>query len=155
KGHPLDKIHKIWTDGEAFAQDAFNKSHSTCYALVAYQTAYLKAHYPAEYMAAVLNNQSNIEKVKFYMEECQRMGLQVLGPDVNESQKGFSVNKEGVIRFGLNAIKGVGEAAVEHIILEREEKGIYQDVYDFFTRIDSRIVNKKSLESLVCAGALD
>lgn len=155
KGHPLDKIEKIWSDWEAFAQYAFNKSHSTCYALVAYQTAYLKAHYPAEYMAAVLNNQSNIEKVKFYMEECQRMGLQVLGPDVNESQKGFSVNKEGVIRFGLNAIKGVGEAAVEHIILEREEKGIYQDVYDFFTRIDSRIVNKKSLESLVCAGALD
>lgn len=154
-GHPLDKINKIWADWEAFAQYAFNKSHSTCYALVAYQTAYLKAHYPAEYMAAVLNNQSNIDKVKFYMEECQRMGLSVLGPDVNESLKGFSVNQEGVIRFGLNAIKGVGEAAVEHLIKEREDNGLYQDVFDFFTRIDSRTVNKKSLESLVCAGALD
>lgn len=155
KGHPLDKIHKIWTDWEAFAQYAFNKSHSTCYALVAYQTAYLKAHYPAEYMAAVLNNQSNIEKVKFYMEECQRMELSVLGPDVNESLKGFSVNKDGVIRFGLNAIKGVGESAVEHIIQEREVHGNFKDVYDFFARIDARTVNKKSLESLACAGAFD
>ncbi len=155
KGHPEDKLTKIWTDWEAFAQYAFNKSHSTCYALVAYQTAYLKAHYTSEFMAAVLNNQGNIEKVKFYMEECQRMGLQVLGPDVNESLKGFSVSKESVIRFGLNAIKGVGEAAVEDIIKEREESGAYLDVFDFIKRVNQRTVNKKSLESLVLAGAMD
>lgn len=156
KGHPEDKLQKIWTDWEAFAQYAFNKSHSTCYALVAYQTAYLKAHYPAEYMAAVLNNQGNIEKIKFYMEECQRMELPVLGPDVNESLKGFAVAKEtGVVRFGLNAIKGVGEAAVEDVIAEREANGPYITVYDFIKRVNQRTVNKKSLESLVLAGALD
>ena len=155
KGHPEDKLQKIWTDWEAFAQYAFNKSHSTCYALVAYQTAYLKAHYPAEYMAAVLNNQGNIDKIKFYMEECQRMGLQVLGPDVNESLKGFAVAKENVIRFGLNAIKGVGEAAVEDLIAEREQNGAYTTVYDFIKRVNQRTVNKKSMESLVLAGALD
>jgi DNA polymerase-3 subunit alpha len=155
KGHPADKLEKIWTDWEAFAQYAFNKSHSTCYALVAYQTAYLKAHYPAEYMAAVLNNQGNIDKIKFYMEECQRMELQVLGPDVNESLKGFAVAKENVVRFGLNAIKGVGEAAVEDIIAEREANGPFETVYDFIKRVNQRTVNKKSLESLVLAGALD
>lgn len=155
KGHPADKLEKIWTDWEAFAQYAFNKSHSTCYAFVAYQTAYLKAHYPAEFMAAVLNNQGNIEKIKFYMEECQRMGLAVLGPDVNESLKGFSVNKESVVRFGMNAIKGVGEAAVEDIITEREANGPYTSVFDFISRVNQRTVNKKSLESLVLAGALD
>jgi DNA polymerase-3 subunit alpha len=154
-GHPEDKLNKIWTDWEAFAQYAFNKSHSTCYALVAYQTAFLKAHYPSEYMAAVLNNQGNIDKIKFYMEECQRMGLQVLGPDVNESLKGFSVNKNGVVRFGMNAIKGVGEAAVEDIISERESKGIYKSVFDFIQRINQRTVNKRTLEGLVFAGALD
>ncbi len=155
KGHPEDKLQKIWTDWEAFAQYAFNKSHSTCYALVAYQTAYLKAHYPAEYMAAVLNNQGNIDKIKFYMEECQRMGLQVLGPDVNESLKGFAVAKENVVRFGLNAIKGVGEAAVDDIVSEREANGPYLTVYDFIKRVNQRTVNKKSMESLVLAGALD
>ncbi len=155
KGHPEDKLEKIWTDWEAFAQYAFNKSHSTCYAFVAYQTAYLKAHYPAEFMAAVLNNQGNIDKIKFYMEECQRMGLAVLGPDVNESLKGFSVNKESVVRFGMNAIKGVGEAAVEDIIMEREANGPYISVYDFISRVNQRTVNKKSLESLVLAGAMD
>jgi DNA polymerase-3 subunit alpha len=155
KGHPADKLEKIWTDWEAFAQYAFNKSHSTCYAFVAYQTAYLKAHYPAEYMAAVLNNQGNIDKIKFYMEECQRMELPVLGPDVNESLKGFSVNKEGVVRFGLNAIKGVGEAAVEDIILERENKGAFINVFDFIKRVNQRTVNKKTLEGLVLAGAMD
>jgi len=155
KGHPEEKLEKIWTDWERFAQYAFNKSHSTCYAFVAYQTAYLKAHYPAEYMAAVLNNQGNIDKIKFYMEECQRMGLQVLGPDVNESLKGFSVGKESVIRFGLNAIKGVGEAAVEDIISERERNGPYTSVFDFICRINQRTVNKKSLEGLVLAGAMD
>jgi DNA polymerase III subunit alpha len=143
KGHPEDKLQKIWTDWEAFAQYAFNKSHSTCYALVAYQTAYLKAHYPAEYMAAVLNNQGNIDKIKFYMEECQRMGLQVLGPDVNESLKGFAVAKENVVRFGLNAIKGVGEAACEDIIQEREASGPYVSIYDFMKRVNQRTVNKK------------
>jgi DNA polymerase III subunit alpha len=155
KGHPEDKLNKIWTDWEAFAQYAFNKSHSTCYAFVAYQTAYLKAHYAAEFMAAVLNNQSNIDKIKFYMEECQRMGLSVSGPDVNESLKGFSVNKESVIRFGMNAIKGVGEAAVEDIIAEREANGAYTSVFDFISRVNQRTVNKKSLESLVLAGAMD
>lgn len=155
KGYPEDKLQKIWTDWEAFAQYAFNKSHSTCYALVAYQTAYLKAHYPAEYMAAVLNNQGNIEKIKFYMEECQRMGLLVLGPDVNESLKGFAVAKENVVRFGLNAIKGVGEAAVEDIITEREANGHFSNVFDFVKRVSQRTVNKKSMESLALAGALD
>ncbi len=155
KGHPEPKLEKIWTDWEAFAQYAFNKSHSTCYAFVAYQTAYLKAHYPAEFMAAVLNNQGNIDKIKFYMEECQRMGLQVLGPDVNESLKGFSVSKASVIRFGMNAIKGVGEAAVEDIITEREANGPYVSVFDFIRRVNQRTVNKKSLESLVLAGAMD
>ncbi len=155
KGHPEDKLQKIWTDWEAFAQYAFNKSHSTCYALVAYQTAYLKAHYPAEYMAAVLNNQGNIDKIKFYMEECQRMGLEVLGPDVNESLKGFAVAKANVVRFGLNAIKGVGEAAVEDIVAERESNGPFVSVFDFIKRVNQRTVNKKSMENLVLAGALD
>lgn len=155
KGHPEDKLNKIWTDWEAFAQYAFNKSHSTCYAFVAYQTAYLKAHYPAEFMAAVLNNQGNIDKVKFYMEECQRMGLAVLGPDVNESLKGFSVSDESVIRFGMNAIKGVGESAVEDIVKEREENGKYASPFDLVSRVNQRTVNKKSLENLVLAGAFD
>lgn len=155
KGHPEDKLNKIWTDWEAFAQYAFNKSHSTCYAFVAYQTAYLKAHYPEEYMAAVLNNQNAIDKIKFMMEECQRMGLMVLGPDVNESMKGFSVPKKGVIRFGLNAIKGVGEAAVEQIVEERETNGNFANIFDFIKRINQRMVNKRTLESLVLAGAFD
>lgn len=155
KGHPADRLEKIWTDWEAFAQYAFNKSHSTCYAFVAYQTAYLKAHYPSEYMAAVLNNAGSIEKITFFMEECQRMGLQVLGPHVGESLKGFSVTKSGVIRFGLNAIKGVGEAAVEDIIAEREKNGSYRSVFDFIQRSNQRTVNKRTLENLVLAGALD
>ncbi len=155
KGHPADKLNKIWTDWEAFAQYAFNKSHSVCYAMVSYQTGYLKAHFPAEYMAAVLNNQGNIEKIKFHMEECQRMGLPVLGPDVNESLKGFSVPHDNTIRFGMNAIKGVGEAAVEDLIKERENGGPFLNVQDFMCRIPSRTVNKKSLENLVLAGALD
>ena len=155
KGHPEDKLDKIWKDWEAFAQYAFNKSHSTCYAFVAYQTAYLKAHYPAEFMAAVLNNQNNIDKIKFYMEECQRMELNVLGPDVNESLKGFSVSDESVIRFGMNAIKGVGEAAVEDLIKEREENGKFISPFDMVQRVNQRTVNKKSLENLVLAGAFD
>lgn len=155
KGHPKDILEKIWTDWEAFAQYAFNKSHSVCYAFVAYQTAYLKAHYPAEYMAAVLNNAGSIDKIRFFMEECQRMELPVLGPDVNESLKGFSVPKDNTIRFGMNAVKGVGEAAVEDIIKEREENGPFTSAFDFICRINQKSVNKKTLESLVLAGALD
>ena len=120
-------LEKIWTDWEAFASYAFNKSHSTCYAWIAYQTAYLKAHYPAEYMAAVLsNNMNDIKQVAFFMEECKRGGLTVLGPDVNESYLKFSVNEQGAIRFGMGAIKGVGGAAVEEIIRERKENGLVQ-----------------------------
>ncbi len=155
KGHDAEKLNKIWTDWEAFASYAFNKSHSTCYAFVAYQTAFLKAHYPGEFMAAVLNNQNNIEKISFYMEECQRMGLDVLGPDVNESEKGFSVNKNSVVRFGLNAIKGVGEGAVENLLEEREKKGMFKDIFDLIKRVNQRAVNKKSMESLILAGAMD
>lgn len=155
KNHPADKLEKIWTDWEAFAQYAFNKSHSTCYAYVAYQTAYLKAHYPAEYMAAVLNNAGSIEKITFFMEECKRMGQMVLGPDVNESKKGFAVNARGEIRFGLGGLKGVGEAAVEAIIDEREKNGAYLSIFDLIKRINQRAVNKKTLENLVYAGAFD
>ncbi|HEY9001079.1 MAG TPA: DNA polymerase III subunit alpha [Mucilaginibacter sp.] len=155
KGHPKDKLTKIWTDWKAFAQYAFNKSHSTCYAFVAYQTAFLKAHYPAEYMAAVLNNQNSIEKISFFMEECRRMGVPVLGPDINESDMAFSVNKKGEVRFGLTGVKGVGEKAIESIIEEREKNGPYQSVYDFARRSNSRSVNKKSYENLVYSGAFD
>jgi DNA polymerase III subunit alpha len=155
KGHPADKLEKIWTDWEAFAQYAFNKSHSTCYALVAYQTAYLKSHYPGEYMSAVLNNAGAIEKITFFMEECKRMGIKVLGPDINESQNGFAVNKAGEIRFGLGGLKGVGEAAIDSIIDERNKRGAYKDVFDFIKRVNQRTVNKKSLESLVYSGAFD
>ena len=155
KGHPADKLEKIWTDWEAFAQYAFNKSHSTCYAFVAYQTAYLKAHYPAEYMAAVLNNAGSIEKITFFMEECKRMGRVVLGPDINESKKGFAVNNRGEIRFGLGGLKGVGEAAVESIIEEREINGHYDSIFDLVKRTNQRTVNKKTLESLCYAGAFD
>ena len=155
QGHPADKLEKIWTDWESFAQYAFNKSHSTCYALVAYQTAYLKAHYPGEYMSAVLNNAGGIEKITFFMEECKRMGIKVLGPDINESQNGFAVNKAGEIRFGLGGLKGVGEAAIESIIEERTKKGAYKDMFDFIKRINQRTVNKKSLESLVYGGGFD
>jgi DNA polymerase III subunit alpha len=155
KGFPADKLEKIWTDWEAFAQYAFNKSHSTCYAYVAYQTAYLKAHYPAEYMAAVLNNAGSIEKITFFMEECKRMGIKVLGPDINESQKGFAVNDKGEIRFGLGGLKGVGEAAVDGIIEERKKKGKFTSIFDLIKRINQRTVNKKSLESLAYSGAFD
>lgn len=155
KNHPAEVLEKIWTDWEAFAQYAFNKSHSTCYAYVAYQTAYLKAHYPSEYMAAVLNNAGSIEKITFFMEECRRMGLKVLGPDINESLKGFAVNKKGEIRFGLGGLKGVGEAAIESIIEERNKKGNYTTVFDLIKRVNQRSVNKKTLESLVYAGAFD
>ncbi|MEE6186057.1 DNA polymerase III subunit alpha [Niabella digestorum] len=153
-GHPIDVLEKIWSDWEAFAQYAFNKSHSTCYAFVAYQTAYLKAHYPSEYMAAVLNHAGSLEKITFFMEECKRMGLKVLGPDINESRKGFTVNKKGEIRFGLGGLKGVGEAAVESIIEERQ-KGPYTSIFDLVKRVNLRTVNKKTMESLAYAGAFD
>jgi DNA polymerase-3 subunit alpha len=153
--HPVSKLEKIWTDWESFAQYAFNKSHSTCYALVAYQTAYLKAHYPSEYMAAVLNHAGAIEKITFFMEECKSMGLTVLGPDINESQKGFAVNKKGEIRFGFSGMKGVGEAALENIIEERDKHGTFTSIFDFIKRVNQRTVNKKSLESLANAGAFD
>ncbi len=154
-GHPKDKLEKIWTDWEAFAQYAFNKSHSTCYAFVAYQTAYLKAHYPAEYMASVLNHANAIEKLTFFMEECKRMGIRVLGPSLNESHKGFAVNEAGEIRFGLGGLKGVGENAIENIIAERKKDGPYKDAFDFIKRINQRAVNKRTLESLIHAGAFD
>ena len=155
KGHPKDKLDKIWTDWEAFAQYAFNKSHSTCYAFVAYQTAYLKAHYPSEYMAAVLNHAGSIEKITFFMEECKSMGLKVLGPDINESQSGFAVNKKGEIRFGFSGLKGVGEAAIDNIIEERGKNGHFKDVFDLAKRSNLRSVNKKSVESLIHSGAFD
>ncbi|MCX6295547.1 MAG: DNA polymerase III subunit alpha, partial [Bacteroidetes bacterium] len=156
KGLPSDKLEKIWTDWEKFAQYAFNKSHSTCYAFVAFQTAYLKAHYPGEYMSSVLtHNLSNIDKITFFMDECKRMGVPVLGPDVNESQYQFAVNKSGQIRFGMGAVKGVGEAAVISIVNERNEKGPYKSIFDFVRRINLRSANKKTFESLANAGGLD
>ncbi len=155
KGHDVLKLEKIWKDWEAFASYAFNKSHSTCYAWIAYQTAYLKAHYPAEYMAAVLsNNMSDIKQVTFFMEECKRMGLEVLGPDVNESFYKFTVNDRGSIRFGMGAIKGVGGHAVATIVEHRKD-GKYKSVFDLAKRIDLRSANKKAFENLVLAGGFD
>jgi DNA polymerase-3 subunit alpha len=147
---------KVWTDWEAFAQYAFNKSHSTCYAFVAFQTAYLKANYPAEYMASVLtHNLSNIDKITFFMEESKRMGIPVLGPDVNESEYQFAVNKNGQIRFGLGAVKGVGEGAVISMVEERTQSGPFASVFDLVRRINLRSANKKTFESLAYAGAFD
>jgi DNA polymerase-3 subunit alpha len=155
-GHAADKLEKIWSDWEEFAQYAFNKSHSTCYAVVAFQTAYLKANYPAQFMAAVLkSNMGDIKKITFYMEECRRMNIKVLGPDVNESVSAFTVTPKGEIRFGLNAVKGVGEGAVEDIIIEREKNGFYSSIFDLTSRVNLRSVNKKNLESLARAGAFD
>ena len=155
-GHPREVLEKIWKDWEAFASYAFNKSHSTCYAYIAYQTAYLKAHYPAEYMAAVLSNNMNDSKqVTFFMEECKRMGLAVLGPDVNESYYKFAVNQDNAIRFGMGAVKGVGRAAVETIVENRKKDGPYKSVFDLAKRVDLRAANKKSFESLALAGGFD
>jgi DNA polymerase-3 subunit alpha len=155
-GHPVEVCEKIWSDWEAFAQYAFNKSHSTCYSLVAYQTAYLKANYPAEYMAAVLtHSQDNIEKITFFIEECRNLGIKVLGPHINESAVHFAVNRQGEIRFGLGAIKGAGQAAVESIISERETNGPFTDLFDFAQRVNPRAVNKKIYECLVLSGAFD
>ena len=155
-GHDRKICEKIWSDWEEFASYAFNKSHSTCYSVVAFQTAYLKANYPAEYMAAVLaNNMGDIKKVSFFMDECRRMGLNVLGPDLNESQIEFSVNDKGQVRFGLGAIKGVGEAALEEIIEERQKNGPYLNIFDLTSRINLRSVNKKTLEAMAMGGCFD
>jgi len=154
-GHAEDKLEKIWKDWEAFAQYAFNKSHSTCYAWIGYQTAYLKAHYPAEYMAAVLsNNMNDIKQVSFFMEECKRMGLNVLGPDVNESFYKFTVNENYAVRFGMGAIKGVGAPAVDTIV-ENRKKAKYKSIFDLAKKIDLRAANKKAFESLALAGGFD
>ncbi|MDZ7605096.1 MAG: DNA polymerase III subunit alpha [Cyclobacteriaceae bacterium] len=154
-GHDVTIAEKVWKDWEAFAAYAFNKSHSTCYSIVAYQTAYLKAHYPAEYMASVLtHNQNQIEKITFFMDECRHIGVRVLGPSVNESGDNFEVNKNGEIRFGLAAIKGAGEAAVEAVIKERTH-GHFTDIYDFSRRVNLRAVNKKTFECFAQAGAFD
>ena len=155
-GYEQEKIDKIWNDWEAFAQYAFNKSHSTCYAYISYQTAYLKANFPSEFMAAVLSrNISDIKKITIFMDECKRMGIQVLGPDVNESAYKFTVNQTGDIRFGLGAIKGVGENAVANIIEARKANGKYQDIFDFAVRVNLQTVNKKNFEALAVAGAFD
>ena len=156
KGYDRKVLEKIWSDWEKFASYAFNKSHATCYSWVAYQTAFLKANYPSEYMAAVLSrNLSNIKEITKSMDECRSMGLQVLGPDVNESHRKFGVNKKGDIRFGLVAIRGVGEGAVQNIIEEREKNGQYKDLYDFIERINLSACNKKVIESLALSGAFD
>ena len=155
-GFDVKVVEKIWTDWEAFASYAFNKSHSTCYALIAYQTAFLKAHYPAELMAAILtNHMRDIKDITLYMEECKAMGVKVLGPDINESFYKFAVNKEGEVRFGLGAIKGVGEGAVKAIVEERKENGNYTDFTDFVSRVDLRSANKRTLESLAYSGGFD
>ena len=153
-GHDPNVLEKIWGEWEKFASYAFNKSHATCYSWVAFQTAYLKANYPSEYMAAVLSrNLTNISQLTIYMGECKRMGINVLGSDVNESMKAFSANRQGDIRFGMAAIKGMGEAAAESIIAEREKGGQFKNIYDFFERVNYSVVNRKALESLAYAGA--
>ena len=155
-GHPKDKLHKIWEDWKKFASYAFNKSHATCYSWVAYQTAYLKAHYPAEYMAAVMTSgQSDIKRTTELMDDCRRHGLEILPPSINESDMDFSVNSKGQIRFGLKAISGMGEAAADAIISEREKNGPYTDIFDLLERADLRSLNRKNIEALVKAGALD
>ena len=156
RGHEEDILKKVWKDWEAFASYAFNKSHSTCYAYLAFHTGYLKAHYPAEFMASVLtHNMRDIKKVSFFMDECKWMGIDIKGPSVNESEQKFSVNKEGAIRFGLAAIKGVGGTAAEEIIRERKENGGYESIFEICKRANQRVVNKKSLENLAIAGAFD
>lgn len=155
-GHDERISEKIWKDWEAFAQYAFNKSHSTCYSLVAYHTAYLKANFPAEYMAAVLtHSQSNLDNVTYFIEDCRKQSIEVLGPHVNESGVFFEVNNHEQIRFGLGAIKGAGEAAVEAIIQERDAHGPFRDIFDFAGRLSQRAVNKKTFECLALSGAFD
>lgn len=156
RGHDAKVLEKVWSDWEAFAQYAFNKSHSTCYAYVSYQTAYLKAHYPSEFMAAVLSrNLSDIKKITTFMDECKRMGISVLGPDVNESNYKFSVNSKGDVRFGLGAVKGLGEGAVNAIIDARTKGGPFKDIYDLVERVNLSAANRKNLETLILAGGFD
>ncbi len=155
-GHDEKVLNKIWTDWEKFASYAFNKSHAACYSWVAYQTAYLKAHYPAEFMAANLTiSKDNIKDVTKLMEECKAMGIKVLEPDVNESEMNFTVNKDGNIRFGLGGVKGVGSGAVDAIVQERTKNGLYKDIFDFMERVNLSSCNKKTVESLAMAGAFD
>ena len=155
-GHPEAILNKIWNDWEAFASYAFNKSHATCYAWVGYQTGYLKAHYRAEYMAAVLsNNLNNIDEITKFMDDCRRSGMKILGPDVNESYTKFTVNKDGNIRFGMAGIKGIGIGAVNSIIEERRNNGPFNDIFNFMERVPSTSVNKKGIEALAYSGAFD
>jgi len=154
-GHDTTVAEKVWKDWEAFASYAFNKSHSTCYAYLAFQTAYLKAHYPSEFMASVLNHSGAIEKITFFMEECKRMGIKVLGPDVNEGYGKFSVNPNGDVRFGMASIKGVGENVITTLVAERDANGKFLSVFDLAKRLDSKAINKKSIEGLALSGAMD
>ena len=155
-GHSPQVLEKIWADWEKFASYAFNKSHATCYSWVAYQTAYLKAHYPAEYMAAVMSrNLANIAEITKLMDECRAMGIECLGPDVNESRQKFSVNSHGAIRFGLAAVKGMGDAAAQAIIDEREKNGAYKSVFDLAERVNLSAVNRKAFESLALSVRVD
>ena len=155
-GHPKEVLSKIWEEWKKFASYAFNKSHAACYSWVAYQTAYLKAHYPAEYMAAVMTSaQTDISRVRELMDDCKKIGVEVAAPSVNDSEMDFSVDKDGKIRFGLQAISGMGEAASSVIIAEREKNGTFQDIFDFLKRVDMHSVNKKNMEVLVKAGAFD
>jgi DNA polymerase-3 subunit alpha len=155
-GHDPKVLEKIWGDWEKFASYAFNKSHATCYSWVAYQTAYLKAHYPAEFMAGIMSRSlDNIADITKFMDECRSMGIPTLGPDVNESRQKFSVNKKGEIRFGISAIKGVGGAAADAIISEREKNGPYTSIFDFIQRVNLGAVNRKCVESLVLSGGFD
>ncbi len=154
--HDMKTVDKIWNDWAAFASYAFNKSHATCYSYVSFQTAYLKAHYPAEFMAAVLSrNMKPIEKITFFIDECRHMGIKVLGPDINESFAGFTVNQKGEIRFGLSAIKGLGSAAVEEIVNEREKNGIFLDILDVVKRVNFKNINKKGFEAIAISGGFD
>jgi DNA polymerase-3 subunit alpha len=156
KGFPDKVLEKIYGDWEEFAQYAFNKSHSTCYAVIAFQTAYLKANYPAQYMAAVLkSNMGDIKKITFYMEECRRMDMKVLGPDLNESNSAFTVTKTGQIRFGMNAVKGIGEGAVLEILADRDKNGPFESIFDLTSRVNLRAVNKRNLENMAKSGVFD
>ncbi len=155
-GHDPKVLEKIWGDWEKFASYAFNKSHATCYSWVAYQTAYLKAHYPAEFMAGIMSRSlDNITDITKFMDECRSMGIPTLGPDVNESRQKFSVNKKGEIRFGISAIKGVGGTAADAIISEREKNGPYKTIFNFIERVNLNAVNRKCVESLVLSGGFD
>lgn len=156
RNHPKDILEKIWKDWEKFAQYAFNKSHATCYAWVSYQTGYLKAHYRAEYMAAVLsNNLNNIAEITKFMDDCRGYGMKILGPDVNESYTKFTVNKDGNIRFGMAGIKGIGINAVNAIIAERKANGPFKNIFDFVERVPYNVINRKGMESLAYSGAFD